>query len=470
MLKAILAPLLIGLVLGSCVAQPEARAQRAPNIIFILADDLGYGDVGAYGQQEIATPNIDRMAAEGIRFTDFYAGAPVCAPSRSVLMTGLHTGHTSVRGNSTNDIQQLRPSEKTVAQVLKEAGYTTALIGKWGLGDEGTAAQPNDKGFDSFFGYLNQSHAHNHYPDFLWSDKTRVPLGNKVVVKGLSGSGFPFGATPLADRKAYAGDLFRDRALDFIDANKGRRFFLYLSLVSPHANNEHAVTGTNAMEVPSLGPYADKPWPETAKGYAAMVGHVDDTVGRVMQKLKALGIEDDTIVIFTSDNGSHAEGENDPAFLKSSGPLRGIKRDLYEGGIRVPFIVWGPGLVQGGRTSDHVGYFADFLPTAAQLARTRAPASDGRSFANLIGGRSAPRHEALYWEFYEKGSGQAVRMGQWKAIRHPMLTGPIQLYDLSKDIGETRDVAWQRPDLVKRAMAIMEREHTPDPRWKVSGG
>lgn len=460
------AVLVLALALGSCVGQPK-EAARAPNIIFILADDMGYADIGAYGQVQVATPNIDRMAAEGIRFTDFYAGAPVCAPSRSVLMTGLHTGHTSVRGNSTNDIQQLRPSETTVAQVLKSAGYATALIGKWGLGDEGTASQPNDKGFDSFFGYLNQSHAHNHYPDFLWSDKTRFPLSNKVTVSGRSQSGFPVGATPLAERREYVEDLFRQRALDYIDANKGRPFFLYLSIVSPHANNEAKSLGTNAMEVPSFGAYADKDWPETAKGYAAMMAHIDETVGQIMQRLKAQGIADNTIVIFASDNGVHAEGGNDPTFLKSSGPLRGIKRDLTEGGIRVPFIVWAPGRAPAGRTSDHVGYFADIMPTAAQLARTRSPATDGLSFASLITGGTAPRHAHLYWEFYEK-SGQAVRMGQWKAIRQPMLTGPIELYDLSTDLGEKNNVAAAHPDLVARAKAIMEREHVPDPRWETA--
>ena len=463
------AVLILALALGSCVAQPR-EAARAPNIIFILADDMGYADLGAYGQTKIATPNLDRLAAEGIRFTNFYAGAPVCAPSRSVLMTGLHTGHTSVRGNSTNDIQQLRPTEKTVASVLKDAGYATALIGKWGLGDQGTGAEPNDKGFDSFFGYLNQSHAHNHYPDFLWNDKTRVPVNNKVVVSGTSQSGFPVGAARMEDRHEYVEDLFRQRALTYIEAHRNRPFFLYLSIVSPHANNEAKSLGTNAMEVPSFGPYAGKDWPETAKGYAAMVGHIDDTVGLIMARLKALGIEKDTIIVFASDNGVHAEGENDPAFFQSSGPLRGIKRDLTEGGIRVPFIVWGPGHVEGGRTSDHVGYFADFMPTAAQLARVRAPAGDGLSFASVLSRARAPQHQSLYWEFYEKGSGQAVRMGQWKAIRQPMLTGPIQLYDLSTDVGETRDVAAARPEIVARAKAVMEREHTPDPRWKISRG
>ena len=470
----VLAALLAGCASSLPVAAPARQATvRAatdrPNIILILADDLGYGDLGAFGQTRIATPHLDRMAAEGLRLTQFYTGAPVCAPSRAVLMTGQHTGHAAVRGNASNDIQQLRRTDETVADVLHRAGYRTALFGKWGLGDAETTSQPGDHGFDEFYGFLNQSHAHNHYPDFLWDGRHRDPLPNVVVSRGLSASGFPVGAARPEDRKVFADDLFRSRALGFIAQNVDQPFFLFLSSILPHANNEANVVGTHGMEIGSYGRCADETWPDTAKGYAAMVSHLDETVGMVMAQVRDLGIADNTIVIFTSDNGPHAEGGNDPAFLNSSGPLRGIKRDVYEGGVRAPTIVWGAGLVGPGHTSNLLGYFGDFLPTVAELAGVRAGPTDGISLAPLLRGQAGEQlqHDHLYWEFYERGGWQAVRAGRWKAVRQPMLTGPIQLYDVEADISETQDVAKDHPDVVSRMHAIMEREHVNDPNWRV---
>jgi len=446
-------------------------AADRPNIILILADDLGYGDLGAFGQRRIATPNLDRMAIEGLRLTQFYTGAPVCAPSRAVLMTGQHTGHVAVRGNASNDIQQLRPTDQTIASVLQRAGYRTALFGKWGLGDAGTASQPDNHGFDQFYGFLNQSHAHNHYPDFLWEGRRKAPLPNVVVSKGLSASGFPVGATRPEDRRVFADDVFRRRSLDFITQNRDQPFLLFLSSILPHANNESYVVGAHGMEIDSYGRYAREPWPDTAKGYAAMVSHLDDTVGAVMARVRELGIADNTIIIFTSDNGPHAEGGNDPRFLQSAGGLRGIKRDVYEGGVRAPTIVWGPGQIRSGRTSDMLGYFGDVLPTLADLAGLPARARDGISLVPLFRGegRAQRQQDHLYWEFYERGGWQAVRAGRWKAVRQPMLTGPIQLYDLDTDPSETKDCAAEHPAVVTRMRRIMAQEHVTDPNWRPIG-
>ncbi len=434
----------------------EGEAER-PNIIFILADDLGYGDLGAYGQTRIQTPHLDRLAREGMRFTQFYAGSTVCAPSRSVLMTGLHTGHTRIRGNSRT--AALMPDDVTVAEVLKQAGYTTGLIGKWGLGPEGSPGHPNRQGFDYFFGYLDQRHAHNYYPTFLVRNDERVRLANTVPNEDQYGAG-------VSDNKLeYSHDLFMEEALQFVERNAGGPFFLYLALTLPHANNEARQEG---MEVPSYEPYAGKDWPEARKGFAAMVTRMDTGIGRLMEQLRREGIAENTLVFFTSDNGPHAEGGHDPAFFDSNGPLRGIKRDLYEGGIRVPMIAYWPGVTPAGSVSDYVGYFADVLPTLAEAAGAPAPGPlDGISFLPAIKGRPDRQaaHEYLYWEFYEGGGKQAVRSGPWKAVRTPMGSGPIELYHLDRDLGEQNDVSAAHPEVVARMERIMERAHTPSPDW-----
>lgn len=469
------------LFVAFAVLTAPLSAAEKPNLIFILADDLGYGDVGCFGQEKIKTPRIDAMAKKGLKLTDFYAGAPVCAPSRSVLMTGQDTGHTWVRGNaggSDRSAQTLRTADITVAEKLKEAGYATALIGKWGLGEIGSVGHPNRQGFDYFYGYLNQRHAHNFYPKFLVRDETIVPLKNTESPEWVSiregqgksddGAGF---ATP--DGKVeYSHDLIADEALQWID-EKGREdapFFLYLALTVPHANNEAGRALGNGQEVPDYGIYADKNWPDPDKGQAAMISRMDKDVGRVLDKLDELEISDNTLVIFTSDNGHHKEGGNNPEFFDANGPLKGMKRDLTEGGIRVPTVAYWPGTVKAGTESNHASGFMDWMATACDLAGVEAPENlQSISFVPTLKGDTAAQKkpEFLYWEFYERGSKQAVRFGDWKAIRRPMFTGEIELFDLSKDPGEENNLAASHPDKVAEAKAMMEKAHVDNPNWQV---
>lgn len=442
----------------SLAAHPApAAAPRKPNIVLILADDLGYGDLGCFGQKEIRTPNLDRMAAQGTRFTNFYAGCTVCAPSRCALMTGLHTGHTRIRGNAHVD---LRPEDRTVAELLKGAGYTTGLVGKWGLGQEGSAGVPTRKGFDSFFGYLDQAHAHNYYPTFLLRNEQRVALPNVVPNEG------PFGQGVASVRKVYSDDLFTQEALQFIDRNREKPFFLYLAYTIPHANDEAKGKG---MEVPDYGPYADRPWPEPQKGLAAMITRMDSDIGRIGERLKSAGIDEKTMVIFASDNGPHQEGGNNPQYFHSSGGLRGIKRDAYEGGIRVPAIVRWPGTTPADRTCRWAGYFPDFLPTAAELAGVPVPKGlDGISFLPTILGHEEQQrqHDYLYWEFYERGGSRAVRMGKWKGVCQPWHS-PLQLFDLDADSAEQHNLAAGHRDEVARIQSIMDHAHADSPEFPI---
>ncbi len=423
-----------------------------PNIIFILADDLGYGDLGCYGQQTIKTPRIDRLAAEGCRFTDFYAGSTVCAPSRSVLMTGLHTGHTRVRGNS--PLLPLAPDDVTLAEVLKHAGYATGIVGKWGLGEPGTSGVPTKQGFDRWFGYLNQRNAHNYYPEFLWRNERKIVLEqNQHGRKG-----------------AYSHDLFEQEALKFIEQHRREPFFLYLAFTLPHANNELTRKTGNGMEVPDYGQYATRDWPDPQKGHAAMISRLDRTVGRVIDCLETHGIARRTIVFFTSDNGPHAEGGAKPEFFNSNGPLRGIKRDLYEGGIRVPLIVYWPKHIAKGTACNEPSAFWDILPTAAELAGVAPPRPiDGVSLTpSLLGaqqaGHTQRHHDYLYWEFHERGFQQAVRQGRWKGIRLKQ-GGPLELYDLETDLSEQHNLAAEHPDIVARLESILAQARTPSPHW-----
>ena len=455
------------LALPGC-GKPYGRGMPSPyqpNIIFVLADDLGYGDLGCYGQRRIQTPHIDRLAAEGMRFTDHYAGSTVCAPSRCSLMTGLHTGHTYVRGN-----REIKPMGQlplpadtaTLPRALKQAGYTTALIGKWGLGGPGSSGTPNNQGFDYFFGYLCQRHAHNYYPEFLFRNSERVPLRNKVAGNRADGAGV---ATEKVD---YSYDLMAAEALKFVEENQAGPFFLYLAITIPHANNE---AGKKGMEVPEYGIYADKDWPEPQKGHAAMIGRLDRDMGRLVQKLKDLGVDDNTVIFFTSDNGPHREGGANPEFSDSNGPLRGIKRDLYEGGIRVPLIARWPGRIAAGVESDHVSAFWDFLPTFATLAGAQPPTeTDGLCMVPTLLNipKRQKQHEFLYWEFHERRSQQAVRMGRWKAVRSGA-AGKLELYDLETDLGETTDVADQHPDVVARIEAYLATARTESEFWPLKG-
>lgn len=464
-----MATLCVVCLTAAMTAHGAEQAGRLPNIVFIMADDLGYGELGCYGQQVMETPRLDQLAQEGTRFTQFYAGATVCAPSRCVLMTGLHTGHARVRGNASAKIQSLRANDVTVAQRLHDAGYATALIGKWGLGDAvpGNEGLPNAHGFDYFFGYLNQTQAHNHYPEFLWRNTERVSLGN--VVKRRS----PDAPGGVATKKVtYAPDLMTDEAIEFVRKHRNGPFFLYWSLVMPHANNEATGTTGNGMEIPSAGIYADRPWPEVDRDYAATVTQMDANVGRLLDVLTKLGLNDNTLVLFTSDNGPQREGGQTVERFNPSGALRGMKRDLYEGGIRVPLIVRWPGHTPPGTESDHVGYFGDVFATLTAVAGEPATeALDSISFLPTITGHpdQQRQHEYLYSEFYEQGGKQAVRWGDWKAVRMPIGTGRTELYDLATDLGEQHDVAAQHPDVVHRMEKMMDEAHVPDPNWEPRG-
>ncbi len=464
----IIAELSLSLCICHVYADNLAEKSRSPNIVFILADDLGYGDLGCYGQRVIATPNLDRMAAEGLRFTHFYAGATVCAPSRSVLMTGQHHGHTRVRGNagkSNPDAQALTAEDTTVARMLQQAGYHTGLIGKWGLGDVGDAESglPRRQGFNEFFGFLNQRHAHNHFPDFLWSNEEKVSLPNKITPVGDDGAGYATEAVVFAD------DLFAHKAVEFVRRNKATPFFLYWSMIIPHANNERAGALNNGAHVPDFGPYANKDWPEPDKGQAAMITRLDGYVGRMLSTLRELGLAENTLVLFTSDNGPHNESKHDLSRFNPAGPLTGIKRSLTDGGIRVPMIAWQPGVVPSGTVSDYVGYFGDWMATAADLAGTTAPPHcDSISLVPTLHGHSAQQktHEFLYWEFHEGGFKQAaLYQGRWKGIRSGGPAAPIALYDLQNDVAESHDVAAKYPDIAAKIESYLATARSENADW-----
>lgn len=441
--------------------RPSAQAAR-PNIILIQADDLGYGDLSAYGQQQFQTPRLDRLAREGIRFTQYYSGSTVCAPARSVLMTGQHTGHTFIRGNSKLG---LRPEDVTMAEVLRDAGYRTALVGKWGLGDTKTTGRPDQQGFEYSFGFLDQSHAHRQYTDHLYRNGDVYPTDVN---------------------QDYVGDLFTREALAFVQAADARPFFLYLNYTVPHAElrapedalqpllgkfretpfvNVQAdgrITGPN--DNVSLG-YRSQPAPRAA--FAAMITRMDRDIGRIVDAVDARGAGRQTLVIFTSDNGPHVEGGADPKFFNSSGGLRGVKRDLYEGGIRVPMIARWTGTIPAGRTSDHVAAHWDWFPTLAELAGVVPPAGlDGLSIARALRGQPQPGHEFMYWEFHERGFQQAVRMGDWKAVRLAK-DRPLELYNLKSDPAEERNVADSQAAVIATIEAYLKTARTESANWPV---
>ena len=449
----------------------QAVAADRPNIIFVLADDLGYGDLSCFGQKNFTTPNIDSLAAEGMKFTQHYAGCTVCAPSRCALMTGLHTGHSVVRGNSEvlPEGQTAMPGETfTVAHMLRSAGYATGLFGKWGLGSPDSASEPLKMGFDRFFGYNCQRLAHHYYPYFLWNDDKREVLwGN-------------FGL----ETQQYAPDLIQEQALEFIKHNQDRPFFCYYAMVEPHAEMfapesymkkyrgkflpEKSYKGTDGGPNFRKFPYGSQP--EAHAAFAAMVNVIDDDIGELKSLLQELNIAENTLVIFTSDNGPHTEGGHEPAYFNSSGSLRGVKRDLYEGGIRVPMIAWWPGKVKAGTESDHISAFWDVLPTFADAAGIKAPACiDGISFLPTLLGGEQPEHEYLYWEFHELQGRVAMRQGKWKAVRYKVAVdahSPLELYDLSVDPSETTNVAAKHPDIVAKMDGLIQQARTTSPNPK----
>ena len=445
--------------------QEEASTERLPNIIYIVADDLGYGDVSYNGQQKFSTPNIDRLASEGLVFTQHYSGSTVCAPSRSCLMTGLHTGHTPVRGNKEirPEGQHPLPEEtQTISKLLQAQGYVTGAFGKWGLGFPGSSGDPINQGFDKFYGYNCQRLGHNYYPYYLWDNQTKVELtdneGNQTGT--------------------YAPERIHKETLAFIEGNQDKPFFLFVPSIIPHAElyapesymekfrgkflPEPAYEGVDDGKEFRLGPYGSQPEPHAA--FAAMITLLDDQVGEIVAKVKELGLEENTLIIFTSDNGPHREGGADPDYFDSNGPLKGYKRDLYEGGIRVPTVAYWPGRVAAGQT-DHVSAFWDFMPTMAALSGAEIPTGiDGISYLpTLLGEGTQAQHEYLYWEFHERGGRLAIRKGNWKGIRYGVLENPdspLELYDLGKDIGETNNVAEQYPEVVAELDALLKQART----------
>ncbi len=447
--------------------QQKADTPMPPNIIYILVDDLGYGDLGCYGQKILKTPNIDQLAAEGMMFMQHYAGSTVCGPSRASLLTGKHTGHTSVRGNQPPG-QLLASEEVTIPEALKSAGYTTGIIGKWGVGHPPPPNDPALNGFDHAYGYINMWHAHNFYPEFLYLNGEKKSLAGNETDRSFDYPKTMPEGTGVAKRKlTYALDEFQDDALSFIEANRDTTFFLYLALNAPHANNEAGNYLGDGMEVPSYGQYAERDWPNPEKGFAAMIELIDGMVGEVVSKLQETGIDEKTLVVFTSDNGPHQEGGHKADFFDSNGPLRGKKRDLYEGGIRMPMLARWPGKIGAGSSTDHISAFWDVLPTFCDLAQTSTPKGiDGKSFLpTLLGQAGQEAHEYLYWEFYEAGGKQAIRKGDWKLVKlnlkDPEKVVETELYQMTTDSSEIRNVAGKHLGKVEELEALLQEAHTP---------
>ena len=450
--------------------EPAESNSYPPNVIYILADDLGYGDLGLYGQRLISTPYLDRLAAEGMVFTQHYAGSTVCAPSRASLMAGLHTGHTVIRGNREVQPEGQHPipdSRITLAERLREVGYRTAVIGKWGLGAPETEGVPTRQGFDYFFGYNGQREAHSYYPDHLWRNEERVDLGgNRAGARGM-----------------YSHDLLVEEVLQFVREAAEAPFFLYAPFTIPHAGLD---VPEDSM-APYLGQFEETPSEKQGRyiaqstpraAFAGMVSRLDQDIGRIVDLVDDLGLAERTLIIFSSDNGPHQEGGADPDFFGSRGGLRGFKRDLYEGGIRVPMIVRWPGIVAQGSETNHVSAFWDLTPTLLELAGApAAPNLDGLSFVPTLRGEAQEAHDYLYWEFHpsyyhDQIWKQAVRMGDWKGVR---LTGPMgsenstELYDLASDPAELRDVAGSHPDVVAQLVQLMREAHAPSDLFPFPG-
>lgn len=469
----------IGCLLFACASNPEKKKEQEkpniekPNIVFILVDDLGYGDIGCFGQKKIQTPNIDRLANEGIKFTQAYAGNAVCAPCRSSLMQGLHPGHARVRGNAYNDYREsLHEGDYTVAMMLQEQGYKTGLFGKWGLGLHNQYGIPNKMGFDEFFGYLNQRHAHNQYPEFLYDNTERVYYpenGTHHLYKNYRGeqaydeNGIcqPLGIEDPSKAK-YAFDVYCEKSLEFVKENKDNPFFLYLAYTPPHG----------AYVVPELGVYTEKDWSLSHKVYAGMITRVDSEIGKLMNLLKELNIDENTLVIFASDNGNTNGNAKDEEistaeFFQHESPRAGQKGDILDGAFHVPGIARWPAQIKPNRESDHVWAMWDFLPTVAEILNVEKPENtDGISILPTLLGKmdEQEKHDFLYWEYKEE---QAVRMGKWYGYKNKK--GKLEIYDLEKNPAQDQDLTEQFPEISKKINNIMLTEHTPSDVWPSPG-
>jgi len=457
----------------SCSDQQKQKTEpQKTNIVFILADDLGYGDLGCYGQKHFSTPNIDNLAGNGLRFTQHYSGSTVCAPSRSTIMTGQHTGHTFIRGNKEWKPEGQYPLEAeavTIAEVLQDAGYVTGAFGKWGLGYPGSEGDPNNQGFDEFFGYNCQRLAHNYYPYHLWHNQEKVMLEENTG----------------RQTGQYGPDVIHEQALKFLEKNKDKPFFLYYPSVIPHAElfapeeymkkyrgkfePEKSYKGVDDGERYRNGGYGSQP--ESHAAFAAMVNVLDDHVGEVVAKLKELGVYDNTVIFFSSDNGPHLEGGADPDYFDSNGILKGYKRDLYEGGIRAPMIAVWKDKIKPGRKTDHISAFWDILPTVAEIAGTETPANiDGISFLpTLLDEKGQKQHDYLYWEFHERGGRLALRKGDWKLVKYNVFDSQettTELYNLSEDPGEENNLAEKHPEKVENLTELMKSARTKSKVFK----
>lgn len=426
-------------------AQDASAARRRPNLIYIMADDLGYGDLGCFGQETIQTPHLDRLASEGLRLTDYYAGCTVCRPSRLSLWTGQHMGHTPI---DSNEKYVFQPQDVTVAELLKANGYVTGGVGKWAMGGVDSSGHPNLNGFDFWMGYLDQSEAHNYYPTHLWRNAEQVALsGNEI-------GDYPNGRGRVSSKRVtYSHDVMTDEMLGFVRQHRQEPFLLHVHWTLPHANNEGGRVLKDGMEVPDYGIYTDRDWPQVEKGQAAMITRMDRDVGRLVSLLQELEIAEHTLVFFTSDNGPHSEGGHRHETFDANGPLRGYKRDLYEGGIRAPTIAWWPGTIAPGRVSHEPLAAWDWLATACELSETDVEhPTDGISFAPLLLGQKQLAHEYLYWSYAGK---RALRRGRWKVVQ-PGKDEPLELYDLEADLGETSDLALRHPDVLKELHEWMQ--------------
>ncbi|MDA1120177.1 MAG: arylsulfatase [Bacteroidetes bacterium] len=455
--------MMTAVILSACNHSPMEQETSKPNVIFIMADDLGYGDLSCYGQTKFSTPNIDKLAKNGMLFTQHYSGATVCAPSRSALLTGMHTGHTPIRGNKEilpEGQHPLPDSIFTMAEMFQGAGYVTGAFGKWGLGFPGSDGTPNNQGFNEFYGYNCQRLAHNYYPYYLWDNGTVDSLpGNKG-----------------RNKEVYSPQRIHEHAIDFLEHNKDTSFFMFYPTAIPHAElvapeaymekyrdkylPENSYEGLDEGEDYRNGPYESQK--ESHAAFVAMIDLLDVQVGEIIAKVEKLGISDNTIIVFTSDNGPHQEGGEDPNYFNSNGPLRGFKRDLYEGGIRVPLIIIWPGKIQKASRTDQISAFWDFMPTFAEFLDQPAyypRFNDGISIApTLLSQSNQEKHEYLYWEFHERGGRQAIRKNNWKAVRYNVFTdknSTPELYDLSIDPGEENNLAESNPDLAKEMSELM---------------